>query len=82
VTDQTTRRPGRRKTVAAHKRIKRSARGETRKTLTLTPYDAEHVYEWLRWFWLDDERRSAAATNVNGSPAGSSVWSVQRGSDT
>jgi hypothetical protein len=26
---------------------------KARKTITLTAYDALHVYDWLRWYWRD-----------------------------
>jgi hypothetical protein len=28
-----------------------------RKTITLTAYDAEHVYDWLRMYWCDEDQR-------------------------
>lgn len=27
------------------------------KRLSLSPYDAEHVYEWLRMYWRDDQQK-------------------------
>jgi hypothetical protein len=28
-----------------------------RKTITLTAYDAAHVYDWVRWYWRAEDER-------------------------
>jgi hypothetical protein len=46
------------KATPSHRRRKRATRAPRQgKTIAISAYDAEHVYDWLRMYWCDDDYR-------------------------